>query len=137
MFGLNEIALKEKIESLKKALETSNQNALRFKEAFEEEKKNGAEKVERLEKDIKNIKEDFASQKRISDNELSVKIQEAIKKEVDKNAVLKNENDVLKKEVEILNKAFENMGFDVKDMKSILDKLVDGIVSKGIVNIVK
>ena len=137
MFGLNEIALKEKIESLKKALETSDRDALRFKEAFEEEKKNGAEKVERLEKDIKNIKEDFASQKRISDNELSVKIQEAIKKEVDKNAVLKNENDVLKKEVEILNKAFENMGFDVKDMKSILDKLVDGIVSKGIVNIVK
>ena len=29
------------------------------------------------------------------------------------------------------------MGFDVKDMKDILNKLVDGIVSKNEINVIK
>jgi hypothetical protein len=41
------------------------------------------------------------------------------------------------KEAEILTKAFENLGFDVKDMKDILNKLVDGIVGKNTVHVVK
>lgn len=50
---------------------------------------------------------------------------------------LKLEKGNLAKEVEILTKAFENMGFDVKDMKEILNKLVDGIVSKNQIQLVK
>lgn len=38
---------------------------------------------------------------------------------------------------EILEKAFANLGFDVKDMKGILNKLVDGIVSKNTINLIK
>lgn len=50
---------------------------------------------------------------------------------------LEIENGVLTKEVEILRKAFANMGFEVKDMKEILNKLVDGVVSKNTINVVK
>jgi hypothetical protein len=50
---------------------------------------------------------------------------------------LQKDNSVLEKEKEILTKAFENMGFDVKDMKSILDKLVDGLVSKNEISVIK
>src|ERR1035437_1669955 len=53
------------------------------------------------------------------------------------NAKLKMELNNALKEVSILTKAFENLGFDVKDMKGILDKLVDGIVSKNTINVVK
>lgn len=37
----------------------------------------------------------------------------------------------------LLTKAFENMGFDVKDMKGILDKLVDGLISKNEIKVIK
>ena len=79
----------------------------------------------------------FASKERILRAELNKEIQDASNASKDENNTLKTENATLKKEVEILNKAFENMGFDVKDMKSILDKLVDGIVSGNKVNIIK
>lgn len=41
------------------------------------------------------------------------------------------ENESNKQKVSMYEKAFENLGFDVKDMKDILNKLVDGIVSKN------
>jgi hypothetical protein len=37
----------------------------------------------------------------------------------------------------ILRTAFETMGFDVKDMKGILDKLVDGLISKNEINVIR
>lgn len=37
----------------------------------------------------------------------------------------------------MLEKAFENMGFDVKDMKEILGKLVDGLIAKHEINVIK
>jgi phage pi2 protein 07 len=55
----------------------------------------------------------------------------------DEKKALEIENGVFKSEVTILRKAFENLGFDVKDMKEILNKLVDGIVSKNTINVVK
>lgn len=64
-------------------------------------------------------------------------IQKATKELEDKVQKLTLENGNYKKEVEILTKAFENMGFDVKDMKEILNKLVDGIVSKNSIQLVK
>lgn len=69
--------------------------------------------------------------------EISLKVAEAIKDEHEKNIALAQENAVMKKEISILEKAFENMGFDVKDMKDILDQLVKGIVSKNTINVVK
>ena len=63
---------------------------------------------------------EFNSTQRIKENEAHIKINQAVEekdKEINK---VSQENAVLKKEVEILEKAFENMGFDVKDMKEIL-----------------
>jgi len=76
------------------------------------------------------------------ENELAEKRQSlAVSKATDilkkENRELVIENGILKKEVEILRKAFENMGFDVKDMKDILNKLVDGIVDKNKVQLIK
>ena len=52
-------------------------------------------------------------------------------------AELELETGKLKQQVEMYEKAFENLGFDVKDMKEILGKLVDGIVSKNTVQVIK
>ena len=51
-----------------------------------------------------------------------------LNKEIQELTISKNNSE---KECEILTKAFENLGFDVKDMKSILDKLVDGLIAKN------
>lgn len=45
--------------------------------------------------------------------------------------------EIQKSKIEMYEKAFENLGFDVKDMKEILNKLVDGIVSKNTIQLVK
>lgn len=50
---------------------------------------------------------------------------------------LKLVNNTLKEKVKVLVNAFETLGFDVKDMKDILNKLVDGIVSKNEINVIK
>lgn len=94
-------------------------------------------KVKELEAQIKQMRADFESEKKILNNELVVKVSQATVAADKENNLLKEKNAVLLKEVEILTKAFENMGFDVKDMKEILGKLVDGIVSKNTINVVK
>lgn len=94
-------------------------------------------KVKELEQVIAQNKINFDSEKRILNKELSIKINDSVKEKEAENQKLRTENAVLKKEVEILEKAFENMGFDVKDMKEILNKLVDGIVSKNEINVIK
>lgn len=88
-------------------------------------------------KEIENIKKDHEIFLRRKDTELDVKIGEKVEEYKTKVAKLELENGNYKKEVEILTKAFENLGFDVKDMKDILNKLVDGIVSKNTINVVK
>lgn len=93
-------------------------------------------KIEKLENDISNLKKDHEIVLRRKDAELDVKISEGIKEHKDNNYKLELENGNLKKEVEILTKAFENLGFDVKDMKDILNKLVDGIVSKNQIQLI-
>ena len=94
-------------------------------------------KVKQLEAELEQVKKDFASDKRILEAELQTKVNKSVEDKDKENNKLKEENAVLRKEVEILEKAFENMGFDVKDMKEILNKLVDGIVSKNEINIIK
>lgn len=89
------------------------------------------------ERELKNRQEDFDSKVRILNNEILKKVDEAVKEKINENFSLKEENTSLKKEVSILQRAFENMGFDVKDMKDILNKLVDGVISKNTVNVIK
>lgn len=88
-------------------------------------------------KDAENKEKDTEIILKRKDNELENKVFDLTKELrddlADKNAKLNNAT----KEVEILTKAFENLGFDVKDMKAILDKLVDGIVSKNTIQLVK
>ena len=68
-------------------------------------------------------------------SELAVKEREVEIKE--QTADLKLKNGVLESENAILKEGFKNMGFDVKDMKSILDKLVEGVISKNEINVIK
>ena len=53
------------------------------------------------------------------------------------NLDLQQERNTYKARCEILEKAFENLGFDVKDMKDILNKLVDGLIAKNEIKILK
>lgn len=87
-------------------------------------------------REINQLKADFASQKKIYEAEYVVKLNEATQAKVEENNKIKQENAVLLEKVNILEKAFENMGFDVKDMKEILNKLVDGIVDKNKINVI-
>lgn len=49
---------------------------------------------------------------------------------------LESEKAIALKEVSMYERAFENLGFDVKDMKEILNKLVDGLVSKNQIQLI-
>ena len=86
-------------------------------------------RIKELEQEKVQIRKDSESEKRIKENEIHIYVQKAVEDKNNENNILKSENATLKKEVEILEKAFENMGFDVKDMKDILNKLVAGIVT--------
>lgn len=83
------------------------------------------------------LEREHKSEVSILKNELDMRISKEVKVKDDEISKLKQENAVLLKEKEILNKAFENMWFDVKDMKSILDKLVEWIIGKNVVNVIK
>jgi uncharacterized protein (UPF0335 family) len=105
---------------------------------------NGFNAYEKVIKHIANLEKELSDKEKDTsiilarkEAELDVKISEALKENRENIQNLTIENANYKKEVEILTKAFENMGFDVKDMKEILNKLVDGIVSGNKVNIIK
>ena len=106
-------------------------------DSFEATNKSLVEDNNNLKREIKSIKEDNEIVIQRKDLEVDVKVSQSTKVLVESNQKLLLENGNLKKEVEILTKAFENMGFDVKDMKEILNKLVDGIVSKNTIQLVK
>lgn len=107
------------------------------KEVIKEVKVIDEKKIKELEQELRQTKLDFASEKRILEAELKIKVSDAVTEKEKENNTIKQENAVLKSKVDILEKAFDNMGFDVKDMKNILDKLVDGIVSKNTIQLVK
>ena len=113
---------------------TINEDITKIREDYDRKIKNLAEDYNR---EIEQIKKDYDSGKKILLSEIDTKIGNAVKDRETENNTLKQENAVLKKEVSILEKAFENLGFDVKDMKGILDKLVEGIISKNEINIIK
>jgi hypothetical protein len=86
---------------------------------------------------IKLQAEDITRAKEVLQSKIELETAKAVNEKTKKIAALELENGVLKGENSMLKKAFENLGFDVKDMKGILEKLVDGIVSKNQVHIVK
>lgn len=113
-------------------------------EVKSQEIKSFEEKVKTLETDLakvtgekSNLEKDHELIMRRKDLEVDVKVSEATKELNTKVQKLELENGNYKKETEILTKAFQNLGFDVKDMKEILNKLVDGIVSKNTIQLVK
>ena len=112
--------LMSKIEEIRKEAE---------KEAYDTKVSHDKEKA--------NLKMDQEIVLKRKDAEVDVIVSEKTKSLTDKVAKLELENGTYKKEVDILTKAFENLGFDVKDMKEILNKLVDGIVSKNSIQLVK
>lgn len=95
------------------------------------------DEVSTLKTKLANIQDDYETKLKKKDNELELDVYEKTKELRNANDGLRIENNKLKAETDILKKAFENMGFDVKDMKEILNKLVDGIVSKNTVQLVK
>lgn len=114
-----------------------NKEVKTLKEEIQYLRKSHAEEVEHLNKEKINLEKDNEIIVKRKDLELSNKIEEATRKFKDELATTKMDLNNKAKEVEILTKAFENLGFDVKDMKEILNKLVDGIVSKNTIQLVK
>lgn len=109
----------------------------KVQEKHEQEVKTLKNTIESKEREIYNLKEDNRIVVSRKEKEIDNKIYEKTSSLRADNDKLKVENQNLKKEVEILTKAFENLGFDVKDMKDILNKLVDGVVSKNQIQLVK
>jgi hypothetical protein len=118
--------LNQQVSSLEKTVEK--------KEALIKERD---EVIKELELEAKNQVKEFESKERILRAELKIEVANAVEQEKVNTQLVREENSVLKKEVAILNKAFENMGFDVKDMKEILNKLVDGLIAKNEIKLVK
>lgn len=136
-------AIKE-IEILKKELSACQYSLKKAEEEIEiknEEMrsllKKTEEEIEIKNKEMLSLQNDLASELKIKNNEIDTKISIGMKEKNDRIAELEKKNAVNLKQIEILEEAFKNIGFDVKDMKSILDKLVEGIVGKNTVNIVK
>lgn len=120
-----------------KNTQEESEEVKRLNEVIKDMQKFQSESEKDHSKEINNLKEDHEIVLSRKDAELDVKVSEKAKSDREKIAKLELENGNYKKEVEILTKAFENMGFDVKDMKEILNKLVDGIVSKNSIQLVK
>lgn len=102
----------------------------RIKNEYEEDSKEKARQIKNLQEDNKIAIDRIKA-------EQDIVIQKATKTLEDKIQKLTIESEGYKKEKEILTQAFKNLGFDVKDMKEILNKLVDGIVSKNQIQLVK
>lgn len=113
---------KERIEELTKTLEDNGKY-------YEGKRKDH-------EKELENVKKDHEVELRRTRATLDVEIAEKTQALTKSLASTTAERDNFKKESEILTKAFENLGFDVKDMKEILNKLVDGVVSKNQIQLI-
>jgi hypothetical protein len=120
-----------------KSKEREGQIVKEYEEKIERQGKIHREEIEGLEKKADNLAKDNEIIVTRKDLELENKVAEATKVLTKENAELKMNLNNKTKEAEILTKAFENLGFDVKDMKDILNKLVDGLVGKNTVHIVK
>lgn len=81
--------------------------------------KKAEEEIEIKNKEMLSLRNDLASELRIKNNEIDTKISIGLKEKNDRIVELEKDNAVKSKQIEILEEAFKNLGFDVKDMKSI------------------
>lgn len=119
-----------------KILTTKQYNDL-LEKANQKDTKTLESRIVELEKQNLNLIEDQKVPLKRKELQLQNTVDEKTRELQNKITELTIKNNNSEKEVEILTKAFENLGFDVKDMKEILSKLVDGIVSKNSIQLVK
>lgn len=128
-------------EDLIKLANGAKEAVLAEKKAWQEERreiyKSHEEEIKALDRQAIHDQEDHQREIDHLKADLAAEVREKVAAAEAKFQALTIENNNHKKEVEILTTAFKNLGFDVKDMKDILNKLVDGIVSKNIINLVK
>lgn len=120
MFNRNK-KLNEKIAELTNLI---NKNFVSYKEDLNKLNSEHEYKITKLKQQHT---DDLA---RISSNN-DVVLQERTKTLNDSIVELSVKTQTQAKEIEMYTKAFENLGFDVKDMKDILNKLVDGLIAKN------
>lgn len=99
--------------------------------------------ISELKKDIQDTKREFSLYKEDKERELEnykrdehLRMKELTIMKDEKIVNLTSDNQRLQKEIDYLEKAFSGLGFDVKDMKDILNKLVDGVVSKNEIKLI-
>ncbi len=115
--------------------------------SYEIEYKKAQEDITTLKKENRELKadheRDIARTKESHGDELArvmanvdTKITEATNKLTKEVSTLESDKKIALEKVAMYEKAFENLGFDVKDMKDILNKLVDGLVSKNQIQLI-
>jgi hypothetical protein len=130
-----EFSLKREFAKEKEEIERNNKIAiedLNIKKGREIDVltfKQNQEKKE-LEYKIEQLKEEASLSRKTQDSLTEAKIAEKVLEYRVKAETATAQN-------AILRTAFETMGFDVKDMKGILDKLVDGLISKNEINVIR
>ena len=124
------IAKNREIETLKFNLEKEKKDLVYSIDRLETLKFNLEKEKKDLVYSINRLKEEAKLSKEMQNSLTEAKIAEKLLEQ-------KLEAEKAQAENEILRKAFENMGFDVKDMKSILDKLVEGLISKNEINVIR
>lgn len=102
--------------------------AARFK--YEEQEYKTKQVIEKLESQKASIVKLSEEEKKIFEEGLKNKYDADLRE-------LITQKEIAEQKILYLEKAFENLGFDVKDMKDILNKLVDGLVSKNEINIIR
>ena len=86
---------------------------------------------------IENLEKENSKILKLTEDEKKL-FEDGLKNKYDANLrQLTTEKEVADQKIVYLEKSFENLGFDVKDMKDILNKLVDGLVSKNEINIIR
>jgi len=95
------------------------------------------EENERYEKVLKELRADHAHENYLRAQKETTLVDIALKQQSTEMEKLRTENGIQKAKIDILEQAFKNLGFDVKDMKDILNKLVDGLIAKNEIKLVK
>lgn len=129
--------LKTRISELERELKDSNDDKDYLNDKVNKLEKEIIITEQDHEREISELNKTHEFEKNLAESNKKIEINDLVKAKNDENVLLKNENDVLKKEIEIIEKAFENLGFDVKDMKDILDKLVEGLVAKNEIRLLR
>lgn len=128
-------------QALNAKLKEAEEKYKNWKESYNYDKEQNDKqyelKIEKLEKELADLKADQKIILNRKEAEVDVRISTATKELTEKVQELTISNANYKREAEMLTTAFKNLGFDVKDMKEILNKLVDGVVSKNSVNIIR